>query len=106
MFAFALLDTILSETQGRTMSWWNRERKATHDADVIHDFCASLKQGETILKAEQDGRKAWRMLMANHMLGEQYLLNRQYKFNNAELAYFSGVAVENISVGASENRSS
>ena len=88
------------------MSWWHRARKDTHDADVIRDFCASLKQGEAILKAEQEGRKAWRVLATNHMLSEQFLMNRQYKFNNAELAYISGVSVENILVGASENHNS
>jgi 2-keto-3-deoxy-6-phosphogluconate aldolase len=55
-----------------------------------------------IVQARIEGIKAWRIFVVNHMLSEQFLRNRQYSFTPHDMAYLSGVSVENIVVGSSQ----
>lgn len=51
--------------------------------------------------ARQDGIRAWRILVVNSMLSENYLTKRQYRWTIEELAQISGVKPENLMLGRS-----
>jgi hypothetical protein len=86
------------------MSWWNRKPKEA-ERDWMADFCASLQQGEAIVKAEHDGRRAWRILVMNDMLADNFRhpSRRRYRFTMHELSQLSGVSIENMTIGRNEN---
>lgn len=61
-----------------------------------------MTHDEIIMQAEQRGRRAWAMLVANHMLASDFRQSRRYKWTNAELAQLCGASESSIAVGPSE----
>lgn len=75
------------------------------EPDYMKIFGASLNQGEAILAAENDGRKAWRIFVVNEMLAEEFRhpSRKRYRFTPTELAYIAGVPEDAIKFGRNDN---
>lgn len=56
-----------------------------------------------ILLAEEEGKRAWRMLVVNGMLANQFRQPRQYRWRPSELAQLAGVLEDSIVLGRSPN---
>ena len=51
--------------------------------------------------AEEDGRRAWRILIVNHLLARDYKRRKRYIWTPDELAQLSGVDPRQLSIGRS-----
>jgi len=69
----------------------------------MKQFGASLGQGEALIAAEQEGRKAWRILVVNYMLSDEYNARSRYRFTPTELAYLAGVPENAVKFGRNDN---
>lgn len=56
-------------------------------------------QQQILVLAQEDGLRAWRLLVVNHMLGRQFLKTKQYRWRSSELAQIAGVNLETVVVG-------
>jgi hypothetical protein len=81
--------------------WWSRKAKPEFDA-VAH-LRGTLAQTTAILEAEQAGKRAWRILVVNGMLAEEFRhpARRRYRFSVTELAQLSGIPERQMGAGMS-----
>ena len=60
-----------------------------------------------IVKAEDEGRRAWKILVVNAMLAEQFLRKKPwYHWTERELAQLADVPLESLKMGRSSHDSS
>jgi hypothetical protein len=80
--------------------WW---RKPKPEFDAVGHLRGTLAQSKAIAEAEQAGMRAWRILVVNAMLADEFRhpARRRYRFTVPELAQLSGVPESEIGAGMS-----